>query len=277
MICEIREQEGWIMLCENKIAVVTASTRGIGHACALKLAENGAKVYIAARNEERAKGVIEEIVSKGGQAGYTRFDASDRSTFAVCVKDAVDKEGKINILVNNFGTTRVDRDYDVANTKFEDFAAIVEENIESVYESSQAAIAAMKEQGGLSIVNIASVGGVYPDLSREAYGLAKSAVIRLTKDIALQNARAGIRANAVCPGCIATEAVSKNMTPEFTKAFLATVPLNRLGEPEDIANAVLFYASDMSSYVTGGVMEVSGGFGLGTPLYPLYQSMSTKG
>ena len=264
-------------LVDGKIAAVTASTRGIGLACAKKLAAEGAKVYLAARNPERAQGVIDEIVAQGGQAAYVRFDAADKSTYAGFVKEIVEKEGRIDILVNNYGSTDVTRDHDIVNTTFDAMQEIMMDDVRSVWDSTQVAVSAMADKGGLSIVNIASTGGIYPDLARESYGLAKAAIIRLTKDTAIQYARQGVRANAVCPGCIATDAVKNNMTPEFTAAFLSTVPLGRLGEPEDVANAVLFYASDMSAYVTGGVMECSGGSGLGTPMYPMYQAMSTRG
>ena len=264
-------------LVSGKIAAVTASTRGIGLACAKKLAAEGAKVYIAARNPERAQGVVDEIAAAGGEAAYVRFDAADKTTYAGFVREIVEREGRIDILVNNYGSTDVSRDHDIVNTTFDAMQEIVMDDVRSVWDSTQVAVASMKDVGTLSIVNIASTGGIYPDLARESYGLAKAAIIRLTKDTAIQYARQGVRANAVCPGCIATDAVKNNMSPEFTAAFLSTVPLGRLGEPEDVANAVLFYASDMSAYVTGGVMECSGGSGLGTPLYPLYQAMSTRG
>lgn len=264
-------------LVEGKIAAVTASTRGIGKASAEKLAAEGAKVYIAARNPERSQGVIDGIKAAGGDAAYVRFDGDDQSTYAGFVQEILEAEGRIDILVNNYGSTDVKRDFDVANTAYSDMEEIVMDNVRSVWDPTQVAVKAMKDVGPLSIVNIASTGGIYPDLSRESYGLAKDAIIRLTKDTAIQYARQGVRANVICPGCIATDAVADNMSPEFTAAFLTTIPLNRLGESEDIANAVLFYASDMSSYVTGGVMEVSGGSGLGTPMYPLYMSMSQRG
>ena len=264
-------------LVEGRVAAVTASTRGIGLACARKLAAEGAKVYLAARNAERAQGVIDEIEAAGGHAAFVRFDAADKSTFAGFVQEVVDKEGRIDILVNNYGSTDVSRDHDIVNTAFDDMQEIVMDDVRSVWDSTQVAVRSMKDVGPLAIVNIASTGGIYADLARESYGLAKNLIIRLTKDTAIQYARQGVRANVVCPGCIATDAVRNNMSEEFTRAFLSTVPLNRLGEPEDIANAVLFYASDMSAYVTGGVMEVSGGSGLGTPLYPLYQAMDKRG
>jgi NAD(P)-dependent dehydrogenase (short-subunit alcohol dehydrogenase family) len=263
-------------IVEGKIAVNTASTRGIGLACAKRLAGEGAKVYLAARNQERAQGVIDQIREAGGKAEFVRFDAADQETYAGFVNDVVAREGRIDILVNYYGSTDVSRDHDILNTKFSDFSEILLDDLRSVWDSTQAVVA-MPDKGGLSIVNIASTGGIYPDLSRESYGVAKSAIIRLTKDTAIQYAHRDVRANAVCPGCIATDAVKRNMSEEFTKAFLSTVPLGRLGEPEDIANAMLFYASDMSAYVTGGVMECSGGSGLGTPMYSLYQAMSRKG
>ena len=264
-------------LVDGRIAIVTASTRGIGRACAVKLAEEGAKVYVAARNRERSMALVDEIRAAGGKADYVRFDADDKATYAGCVNEVLEAEGRVDILVNNYGSTDVTRDHDIVNTAFDAMQEIVMDDVRSVWDSTQVAVSAMSGKGGLSIVNIASTGGIYPDLARESYGLAKAAIIRLTKDTAIQYARQGVRANAVCPGCIATDAVKDNMSEEFTRAFLSTVPLGRLGEPEDVANAVLFYASDMSAYVTGGVMECSGGSGLGTPMYPLYQAMSSRG
>ena len=129
----------------------------------------------------------------------------------------------------------------------------------------------------ISIVNISSVGGKYPDLSRMAYGISKSAINYLTQNIAVQYARQGVRCNAVMPGFIATDAAMQNMSEDFLKMFLKNVPLNRPGQPEDIANAVLFFASDMSSFITGETMPVAGGFGLPSPMYAMYQDMKSKG
>lgn len=264
-------------MLDSRIALVTASTRGIGRASAIRLAAEGAKVYVAARNAERSRELIDEIEASGGSAAYVRFDAADKTTYAGSVRNVLDAEGRVDILVNNYGSTDVKRDFDVASTSYEDLEDIVMDNVRSVYDTSQTAINAMRGVGPLAIVNIASTGGIYPDLSREAYGLAKAAIIRLTKDIAIQYARQNVRANVVCPGSIATDALKGNMSEEFLKAFLTTIPMNRIGEPEEVADAVLFYASDMSSYVTGGVMEVSGGTGLGSPMYPLYQMMDQRG
>ena len=137
----------------------------------------------------------------------------------------------------------------------------------TVYSISKNAIPHMIENGGGSIINISSIGGVVPDVSRIAYGVSKSAVNNITQQIAMQHARYGIRCNAVLPGLTATDAALDNMPEDFRKSFLSHVPLNRMGTPEDIANAVYFFASDLSSYITGDIMEVSGGYYLGTPQY----------
>lgn len=264
-------------LCENKIALVTSSTRGIGLACAQKLAEHGAKVYLAVRNLEAGKKVAGEIIAAGGQADVVYFDAGKEETFGSMVDEVVAKEGRIDILVNNYGSTDVKVDFDLLNGDTDSFFKIVQNNLKSVYIPSKHAVKSMIQTGGGSIVNISSVGGRYPDLSRTAYGIAKAAINYLTENIAVQYARQGVRCNAVMPGFVATDAAMQNMSPEFLNMFLKNVPLNRPAVPEDIANAVLFFASDMSSFVTGETMPVAGGFGLPSPMYAMYQDMKSKG
>ena len=123
---------------------------------------------------------------------------------------------------------------------------------------------------GGSIVNISSISGTVPDISRIGYGVSKSAVNNITQQIAMEYAKYNIRCNAVLPGMTATDAVSRSMNEEFQKSFLSHVPLNRMGTPEDIANAVFFFASENSAYITGSILEVSGGYHLGTPQYADY-------
>ena len=123
---------------------------------------------------------------------------------------------------------------------------------------------------GGSIVNISSISGTVPDISRIGYGVSKSAVNNITQQIAMEYAKYNIRCNAVLPGMTATDAVSRSMDKQFQKSFLSHVPLNRMGTPEDIANAVFFFASENSSYITGSILEVSGGYHLGTPQYADY-------
>ena len=147
------------------------------------------------------------------------------------------------------------------------FFDILELNLGSVYRVSKLVVPHMIANNGGSIVNISSIGGLIPDITRIGYGVSKAAVNNITKQIALQYARNNIRCNAVLPGLTATDAAIKNMPKEFLESFLANVPLNRMASPEDIANSVLFFAGEESSYITGHILDVAGGYGLGTPQY----------
>lgn len=251
----------------NKIALVTSATRGIGLASALSLAENGAKVYMGVRRLE----VTQEICDKYAKEGLTMipvfFDAYNIDSYKEMVDTVIKNEGKIDILVNNFGTGRPETDLDLVNGSEETFFELLEYNVGSVYRISKLVVPHMIENGGGSIVNISSIGGTVPDISRIGYGVSKSAVNNITQQIAMQYGRHNIRCNAVLPGLTATDAALDNMPESFRKSFLSHVPLNRMGTPEDIANAVLFFASESSSYITGSILEVSGGYHLGTPQY----------
>lgn len=264
-------------LLENKVALVTSSTRGIGKACAETLAREGASVYLAVRRAEAGRAVAEEIRSRGGSADVVFFDATRPESFAGMIGEVYHKAGRLDILVNNFGTTDVKRDLDVEHSRWEDFSEILNVNLRSVFEPAQKAIPLMAENGGGSIVNISSIGGLEPDMQRTAYGVSKAAILFLTRDIAVQGARQGIRCNAVLPGYTETDAAKDNMSPEFLAAFLKNVPLNRPGYAQDIADAVLFLASPHSSYITGHILPVAGGFGVPTPLYGMYMGMGRQG
>lgn len=258
---------------DGKVAIITASTKGIGLATAELLAENGACVYLAARNKELANEVIANIAVKGGIAKFVYFNSREEETFTSMVDKVIANEGKIDILVNNYGATDVQVDRDLVNGDSASFFRIVEENLKSVYLPCKAAIPHMIENGGGSIVNISTIGSVVPDLSRMAYCVSKAAINSLTENIATQYAKDHIRCNAVLPGLIATNAALSNMSDDFIQSFLHHVPLNRMGEPDDIAKAVLFFASDDSSYITGHHLEVAGGYGMPTPQYAEYSQM----
>ena len=253
------------MRLENKVALVTSSTRGIGFASALKLAQYGATVYLGVRRVNDTQEICDKYPELNMIPIY--FNAYEEDTYKSMIDEIIEKEGKIDILVNNFGTSTPNKDLDLINTEEEYFFNTIKANVGTVFSISKNAIPHMIENGGGSIINISSIGGVVPDISRIAYGVSKSAVNNITQQMAMQYARYGIRVNAVLPGMTATEAVSANMPEEFQKSFLSHVPLNRMGTPEDIANAVYFFASDLSSYITGDIMEVSGGYALGTPQY----------
>lgn len=251
---------------ENKVAIVTAATKGIGLACAAMLAEHGAIVYIAARNEKAGNTLITTMKKKGYNVHFIPFDAQKKGDYTQLIETAVQQEGRLNILVNNYGSTDTEKDKDLLGGDTDAFFDIVQTNIQSVYLTCKHAIPYMMPTGG-SIINISSIAAIIPDLSRLAYGVSKAAIDWLTKNIALQYARYNIRCNAILPGLIATEAAMENMSPKFRELFLKHVPLGRVGKPEDIAAAVLYYASDDSSYVTGMIHEVAGGYALGTPQY----------
>ena len=250
------------MRLKDKVVLITASTRGIGLTCVKKCAKEGARVYMAARNVERAQEIANTL--NGIKCVYN--DAMKPETFTSMVEDVVKDAGRIDVLVNNFGTSNPGKDLDFAHTDPQVFLDTVNLNLRSVFMASQAAAKHMANHGG-SIVNISSVGGLVPDISQVAYGTSKAAINYLTKLIAVQEARHNIRCNAVLPGMTATEAVEKNLTEEFRNLFLRHIPLGRIGLPEEIAEAVVYFASDTSAYTTGQILTVSGGFGLATPVY----------
>jgi NAD(P)-dependent dehydrogenase (short-subunit alcohol dehydrogenase family) len=250
------------MRLTNKIILVTASTRGIGLAIVKKCAAEGARVYMAARDMERAQEIAKTI--PGAKCVYN--DATKPETFSSMVEDVVQDAGRIDVLVNNFGTSNPGKDLDFSNTDPQIFLDTVNLNLRSVFLASQAAVKHMKNHGG-SIINISSVGGIVPDISQVAYGTSKAAINYLTKLIAVQEARHQIRCNAVLPGMTATEAVEKHLSDDFRHLFLKHIPLGRMGLTEEIAEAVCYFANDAAAYTTGQILTVSGGFGLATPVY----------
>ena len=252
------------MRLDGKVAIVTASTRGIGLACTQRLAREGAIVYMAARNMERAENRAKELNDEGCNVKTVYNDATEKETYTSMVEEVFKNEGRIDILVNNFGTSNPQKDLDIKI------------NLASVFMTSQAAIPHMAANGGGSIINISSIGGLRPDISQIAYGTSKAAINYLTKLIATQCARDNIRCNAVLPGMTATEAVSNNLTPEFQEFFLKHIPIKRMATPEEIAGAVAYFASDDAAYTTGQIMDVSGGFGMPTPIFGDMIAMKSK-
>ena len=251
------------MRLKDKVVLITASTRGIGLACVKKCAKEGARVYMAARNVERAQEIANTL--NGVKCVYN--DATKPETFTSMVEDVVKDAGRIDVLVNNFGTSNPGKDLDFAHTDPQVFLDTVNLNLRSVFMASQAAAKYMAQQQNGSIINISSVGGLVPDISQVAYGTSKAAINYLTKLIAVHEAKNNIRCNAVLPGMTATEAVEKHLSEEFRSLFLRHIPLGRMGLPKEIADAVVYLASDESAYTTGQILTVSGGFGLATPVY----------
>ena len=255
------------MKLKDKIVLITASTRGIGLACVKACAKEGAVVYMAARNMDRAKAEADRLNGDGYRVRCVYNDAAKPGTFLSMVEEAATEAGRIDVLVNNFGTSDPRKDLDFAHTDVQVFLDTVNLNLRSVFMASQAAAKYMAANGGGSIINISSVGGIVPDISQVAYGTSKAAINYLTKLIAVQEAGNKIRCNAVLPGMTATEAVEQNLTDEFRELFQRHIPLQRMGLPEEIAGTVVYLASEEAAYTTGQILTVSGGFGLATPVY----------
>lgn len=254
------------MRLQSKVVLVTAATRGIGLAIVKKCAKEGARVYMAARNMERAKEIVFSLSREGMDIKCVFNDATQPETFSSMVEQVIDDTGHVDVLVNNFGTSDPSKDLDIAQTDADVFLNTVTLNLQSVFLASQAFIRHVTGTGG-SIINISSVSGAVADISQVAYGTSKAAINHLTRLIAVQEAKRNIRCNAVLPGMTATEAVEKNLSTGFRDLFLKHTPLGRMAFPEEIASAVVYLASDESAYTTGQILTVSGGFGLATPIY----------
>jgi len=201
-------------------------------------------------------------------------DASKDETYVSAVEEVVANEGRIDVLVNNFGTSNPAKDLDIEHTDPQEFIDTVDINLKSVFITSQAALKHMAERKSGSIINISSIGGAVPDISQIGYGTSKAAINYLTKLIAVHEARKNIRCNAVLPGMTATDAVQNTLNDEFREFFLHHMPIRRMATPVEIANAVLYFASDESQFTTGQILEVCGGFGLATPVFGDLQDKS---
>ena len=210
---------------------------------------------MAARNLELAKQEADKLNAEGCIVRYVYNDASKSESYISMTDEVIKDAGRIDVLVNNFGTSNPGKDLDFSNTDTDVFMA------------SKEAAKHMAKNGGGSIINISSVGGLIPDISQVAYGTSKAAINYLTKLIAVHEAKNNIRCNAILPGMTATDAVEKNLTEGFRELFMRHIPFKRMGTPEEIAAVAVYFASDDSAYTTGQILTVSGGFGLATPVY----------
>lgn len=244
------------MLFVDKVAVVTGASRGIGRAIAEKLASEGAKVVVGfSNNESKALEVVQQIESNGGQAIALKVDVSNSESVAEFFNSIVEKFQKIDILVNNAGITR---DSLILRMKDEDFDAVIDTNLKGIFYCTKAAAKVMLKARSGRIVNIASVVGEIGNAGQANYSAAKAGVIALTKTSAKEFASRGINVNAVAPGFIETDMTSV-LKDEVKSEMSKSIPLNRFGKPEDVANVVAFLASDSASYITGQTLNVDGG------------------
>ena len=244
------------MLLDGKTALVTGASRGIGRAIALRLAAEGASVAINyAGNTAKAEETKAAIEAAGGKAALFQADVSDSAQVEQMVAAVTEAFGTIDILVNNAGITR---DGLLMRMKEEDFDAVLDTNLKGIFHVTKAVSKLMMKKRAGRIVNMASVVGIMGNAGQTNYAAAKAGVIGFTKSAARVFAARGITVNAVAPGFIATD-MTAAMPEKAKEATLAAIPLRRMGEPEDVANAVAFLVSDQASYITGQVVKVDGG------------------
>jgi len=243
---------------KDKVAVVTGASQGIGRDTALALAEAGAKVAAAARNEEKLAALVSEIRAAGGEAFALKMDVADADLVKAGFKQVVDKFGRLDILVNNAAVTR---DGLAMRMKKDDWDTVLETNLTGAHLCIQQALATMMRARAGRIINISSVVAQSGNPGQANYVAAKAGLIGLTKAIAVEMASRGITVNAVAPGFVETPMT--DILPEQVKEALKTrIPLGRMGRPRDVAAAIVFLASDEAGYITGHVLNVNGGMHL---------------
>ncbi|MEE1312216.1 MAG: 3-oxoacyl-[acyl-carrier-protein] reductase [Lachnospiraceae bacterium] len=243
----------------GKIAIVTGASRGIGRQIAKTLAAYGAAVIVNyCGSKEKADEVVKEIKESGGQAEAYQGDVSDFDTAKDMITYVKKEYGRIDILVNNAGITR---DNLVMKMKEEDFDKVIEVNLKGAFNCMKHVSRIMLKQRSGSIINMSSVSGVIGNAGQMNYCASKAGLIGMTKSLAREIGSRGIRVNAIAPGYIRTE-MTDVLPEEVKEGILSQVPLKRMGEVEDIAEAVAFLASDKSTYITGQTLQVDGGMGM---------------
>jgi len=248
-----------ILSLENRIALVTGAGRGIGRAIALELSHRGASVVLNYnKSAEAAESLSTEIQAAGGKAAIFQADVSNFKQAQDLVKFAVDTFGDLHILVNNAGITR---DTLIMMMSEEDWDAVINTNLKSTFNCSKAAVKHMMRKRYGRIISIASVAGQMGNPGQTNYSASKAGQIDFTKALAREVAARNITVNAVAPGFVDTEILSA-MSPESLELALKMVPLARKGQPEEIAYAVAFLASDQAAYITGQVLGVDGGMAM---------------
>ncbi|MGN7822089.1 3-oxoacyl-[acyl-carrier-protein] reductase [Chitinophaga sp. 22536] len=244
-------------LLENKVAIVTGASRGIGEAIALKFAEQGANVaFTYVSSDEKAKILEEKLRALGVQAKAHKSNAGVYEETEVLVTEVLKEFGKIDICVNNAGISKDNLLLRMSPDQWDDVMNI---NLKSVYNMTKQVIRPMMKAKSGSIINMSSVIGIMGNAGQSSYAASKAGIIGFSKSIAQELGSRNIRCNAVAPGFIETDMTSYLKEGEQATSYIQQIPLARFGTPEDIANVCLFLASDMSSYVTGQTISACGG------------------
>ena len=243
-------------LLEGKVAIITGATRGIGKGVAEVFAKNGAQIaFTYVSSEEQAKEVEKMITSYGVKAKGYKSNAADLKQAEQFIADVVAEFGRIDVIVNNAGITR---DGLLMRMSEENWDEVINTNLKSVFNITKAALKTLLGQRSGSIINMSSVVGIEGNAGQSNYAASKAGAIGFTKSIAQEIGSRNIRCNAICPGFIETE-MTAQLNQDIMKGWIEDIPMKRPGTPEDVANAALFLASDLSLYVTGQTLNVCGG------------------
>ena len=237
---------------DGKVALVTGGSRGIGRAIASALAERGVSVVLTGRNQETARAAAEEL---GAAASGIAMDVSDRAAVDTAIKSVLEKRGHLDILVNNAGITR---DNLLMRMKPEDWDTVIATNLNGLYYCSKAVLRPMIRQRSGRIINMSSVVGLMGNAGQVNYAASKAAMLGFTKSLAREVASRNVTVNAVAPGYIETD-MTRALPSDATDALREAIPMHRIGQPSEVANAVLYLASEGAGYVTGQVLQVNGG------------------
>lgn len=246
-------------LLKDKVAIVTGAARGIGEAVALKLAEHGAHIaftYVSDSSKEKANALEKKLAGYGVKAKGYQSNAADFAAAETFVNDVLKEFGTIDICVNNAG---ISIDNLLLRLTPEQWMDVIQTNLTSVYNITKNVIRPMMKAKSGSIINMSSIIGIGGNAGQSSYAASKAGIIGFTKSVALELGSRNIRCNAIAPGFIETDMTNYLTEGKGAEEFLKKIPLNRFGKGEDIANATLYLASDLSSYVTGQVLSICGG------------------
>ncbi len=248
-----------MQLLQNKVSIVTGAARGIGAAIALKLAEHGSHImftYISDSSEEKAVALVAQIEALGVKAKAVKSNAGIFADCEALVNDTLKEFGAIDICVNNAG---ISKDNLLLRMTEEQWDDVMDINLKSVFNMTKQVIRPMMKAKQGSIINMSSIIGIRGNAGQSSYAASKAGIIGFTKSIAAELGSRNIRCNAIAPGFIETDMTHYLKDGDAAKGFLQKIPLSRFGKAEEIANATLFLASDLSSYITGQVISVCGG------------------
>jgi dehydrogenase/reductase SDR family member 4 len=244
---------------DNKVAIITGASKGIGESCAYMMGKAGAKVMLCSRNEASLAEVVGRFQAEGIDASYFTANTGKEDELRALVEFTIVKFGGIDIIVNNAATNPIFGP--IEDTDIRAFDKIMDVNVKGPFALSNLALPSMKERGGGCIINISSVEGTSPSEGLGIYSVSKAALIQLTKATALEWGKYNIRVNAVCPGLIQTKFSEALWSNDYIlKHALKRIPLNRVGQSEEISGLVTFLASDLAAYCTGSVIAADGGY-----------------